>query len=200
MLLVDSGGQYPNGTTDITRTMAVGEMAAEMRDAFTRVLQGMIGVSRLRFPKGVSGRDLDPVARAPLWVAGMDYDHGTGHGVGAALCVHEGPARISRVSEVPLAVGMILSNEPGYYREGAFGIRIENLLVIQPAESPDGRKLLGFETLTFVPIDRRLIEVEMLSGEERDWLNAYHAEVLAKVSPLVDDATRVWLKGATAPL
>lgn len=200
VLLVDSGGQYPNGTTDITRTMAVGEMAAEMRDAFTRVLQGMIGVSRLRFPKGVSGRDLDPVARAPLWVAGMDYDHGTGHGVGAALCVHEGPARISRVSEVPLAVGMILSNEPGYYREGAFGIRIENLLVIQPAESADGRNLLGFETLTFVPIDRRLIEVEMLSGEERDWLNAYHAEVFARIAPLVDADTRGWLQAATAPI
>ena len=160
----------------------------------------MIALSRLRFPRGVSGRDIDGVARAPLWMAGLDYDHGTGHGVGAALCVHEGPARISRVSEVPLAEGMILSNEPGYYREGAFGIRIENLLVVVPAESPDGRDMLGFQTLTFAPIDRRMIVTEMLSPAERDWLNAYHAEVLAKVSPLVDDATRVWLKGATAPL
>ncbi len=200
VLLVDSGGQYPNGTTDITRTMAVGPMAAQIRDAFTRVLQGMIGVSRLRFPKGVAGRDLDAVARAPLWVAGMDYDHGTGHGVGAALCVHEGPARISRASEVPLAAGMILSNEPGYYREGAFGIRIENLLVVTPAESPDGRDLLGFETLTFVPIDRRMIQVDMLSGEERDWLNAYHAEVLDRIGPRVDADTRAWLEAATAPI
>ncbi|MDO5643021.1 MAG: M24 family metallopeptidase, partial [Paracoccus sp. (in: a-proteobacteria)] len=125
VLLIDSGGQYANGTTDITRTMAVGDMPLEVSDAFTRVLQGMIGISRLRFPRGLSGRDIDAVARAALWAAGMDYDHGTGHGVGAALCVHEGPARISRVSEIPLAEGMILSNEPGYYREGAFGIRIE---------------------------------------------------------------------------
>lgn len=200
ILLVDSGGQYENGTTDITRTMAVGEMGHAERDAFTRVLQGMIGVSRLRFPKGLAGRDLDAVARAPLWVAGLDYDHGTGHGVGAALCVHEGPARISRASEVPLAAGMILSNEPGYYREGAFGIRIENLLVVQPTHSPDGRDLLGFETLTFAPIDRRLIEVEMLSGEERDWLNAYHAEVFARIAPLVDAETKAWLETATQPV
>ena len=200
VLLVDSGGQYPNGTTDITRTMAVGGMAPEIREAFTRVLQGMIAVSRLRFPKGLSGRDIDAVARAPLWSVGMDYDHGTGHGVGAALCVHEGPARISRASEVPLSPGMILSNEPGYYREGAFGIRIENLLVVAPADSPDGREMLGFETLNFVPIDRRMIVAEMLSPVERDWLNAYHAEVLAKVAPLVDAETRRWLERATAPV
>ncbi|WBU59487.1 aminopeptidase P family protein [Paracoccus albus] len=200
VLLVDSGGQYENGTTDITRTVAVGDMPDQVRDAFTRVLQGMIGISRLRFPKGVSGRDIDAVARAPLWVAGLDFDHGTGHGVGAALCVHEGPARISRVSEVPLAEGMILSNEPGYYREGAFGIRIENLLVVTPAESPDGRDMLGFETLTFTPIDRRMIVTEMLSPAERDWLNAYHAEVLEKIGPAVDGETRAWLEKATAPV
>lgn len=200
VLLVDSGGQYPNGTTDITRTMAVGEMPDEVARCFTRVLQGMIGISRLRFPRGLAGRDLDAVARAPLWVAGLDYDHGTGHGVGAALCVHEGPARISRASEVPLQPGMILSDEPGYYREGAFGIRIENLLAVTKAASPDGRDLLGFETLTFVPIDRRLIVVEMLSGEERQWLNDYHAQVMQKIGTLVDAATRDWLQAATAPV
>lgn len=200
VLLVDSGGQYENGTTDITRTMAVGDMALEVRDAFTRVLQGMIGLSRLRFPRGVSGRDIDAVARAPLWAAGLDYDHGTGHGVGAALCVHEGPARIARISEIPLAEGMILSNEPGYYREGAFGIRIENLLVVVPADSPDGRDMLGFETLTFAPIDRRMIVADMLSPAERDWLNAYHAEVLARIGPLVDAPVRDWLARACAPI
>ena len=200
VILLDSGGQYENGTTDITRTMAVGEMPAEVGEAFTRVLQGMIGISRLRLPKGISGRDIDAVARAPLWVAGMDYDHGTGHGVGAALCVHEGPARIARISEVPLAEGMILSNEPGYYREGEFGIRIENLLVIVHAESPDGRNMLGFETLTFVPIDRRLIVTGMLSPAERAWIDDYHAEVLAKVGPMLDPETLAWLKAATAPL
>ncbi|TKW67652.1 MAG: aminopeptidase P family protein [Paracoccus denitrificans] len=200
VILVDSGGQYQNGTTDITRTMAVGTMDDEVREVFTRVLQGMIAVSRLRFPKGLAGRDIDAVARAPLWSVGLDYDHGTGHGVGAALCVHEGPARISRVSEVPLAEGMILSNEPGYYREGDFGIRIENLLVVQPAESPDGRDMLAFETLTFVPIDRRMIVTGMLSPAERDWLDAYHAEVLEKLGPLVDAETLGWLEQATAPI
>ncbi|TXB69367.1 aminopeptidase P family protein [Paracoccus aurantiacus] len=200
VLLVDSGGQYENGTTDITRTIAVGDVGDAARDAFTRVLQGMIAVSRLRFPQGLSGRDIDAVARAPLWSVGLDYDHGTGHGVGAALCVHEGPARISRVSEVPLQPGMILSNEPGYYREGAFGIRIENLLVVIRAESPDGRDMLGFETITFAPIDRRMIVTDMLSPAERDWLNAYHAQVLDLISPRVDDETRAWLEKATAPV
>ena len=200
VLLVDSGGQYANGTTDITRTMAMGDMPRAVREAFTLVLQGMIAVSRLRFPRGVAGRDIDPVARAPLWTAGLDYDHGTGHGVGAALCVHEGPARISRASEVPLAPGMILSNEPGYYREGDFGIRIENLLVVVPADSPDGREMLGFETLTFAPIDRRMIVAEMLSPAERGWLDAYHAEVRDRIGPLVDAVTRDWLERATVPL
>jgi Xaa-Pro aminopeptidase len=171
--------------------------------AFTRVLQGMIAISRIRFPKGVAGRDLDALARAALWMAGQDYDHGTGHGVGAFLSVHEGPQRISRLSEVPLEPGMILSNEPGYYREGAFGIRIENLIVVQPAPplpGGDDRSQLCFETLTFVPIDRRLIDVAALSPGEREWLNAYHAETLAKLSPRLSAAARAWAERATAPL
>ncbi|WBU65743.1 aminopeptidase P family protein [Paracoccus aerodenitrificans] len=200
VLLVDSGGQYPNGTTDITRTVGIGDVGDDVRLAFTLVLQGMINLSRLRFPKGLSGRDIDPIARAALWSVGMDFDHGTGHGVGAALCVHEGPARISRVSEIPLETGMILSNEPGYYREGAFGIRTENLLAVIPADSPDGRDMLGFETLNFTPVDRKMILDGMLSPAERDWLNAYHAQVLAKIGPLVDEDTRTWLEKATAPL
>ncbi|MFV0291956.1 MAG: aminopeptidase P family protein [Paracoccus sp. (in: a-proteobacteria)] len=200
VLLIDSGGQYPNGTTDITRTVAIGDASTEAREAFTRVLQGMIAMSRLNFPKGRSGRDIDAVARAPLWSAGQDYDHGTGHGVGAALCVHEGPARLSQMSEVPLASGMILSNEPGYYREGAFGIRIENLLIVTPANSNDRRDMLGFETLAFVPIDRRMIVADMLSPTERDWLNTYHTEVFDKIAPLLDPATQGWLQGATAPI
>ncbi len=200
VLLVDSGGQYVNGTTDITRTIAVGDVGDEARIAFTRVLQGMIAMSRLRFPKGLAGRHIDAVARAPLWSAGLDYDHGTGHGVGAALCVHEGPAGLSRTSEVPLEAGMILSNEPGYYREGAFGIRIENLLVVVPAESPDGRDMLGFETLTFTPIDRRMIVTGMLSPAERGWLDDYHQQVLDRIGPLVDAPTSAWLAQATAPL
>ncbi|WBU52592.1 aminopeptidase P family protein [Paracoccus sp. SCSIO 75233] len=200
VLLVDSGGQYATGTTDITRTMAVGDMPQAVREAFTQVLQGMIAVSRLRFPKGHSGRDIDPVARAPLWSVGRDFDHGTGHGVGAALCVHEGPMRISRISEIPFEPGMILSNEPGYYREGEFGIRIENLLVVAEADSPDGRDMLGFETLNFTPIDRRMIVAGMLSPAEREWLDSYHAQVLEKIGPLVDAATLAWLEGATAPI
>lgn len=203
ILLVDSGGQYVDGTTDITRTVAVGPVPEETRAPFTRVLQGMIALSRIRWPKGLSGRDLDPLARAPLWMAGQDYDHGTGHGVGAALCVHEGPARISRISEVALRPGMILSNEPGYYREGAFGIRIENLVLVREAAAlpgADDRAMLEFETLTWVPIDRRLIDPALLSGAERAWLDAYHAEVLRRVGPHVQDGARGWLTAACAPL
>ncbi|WP_134726752.1 aminopeptidase P family protein [Paracoccus luteus] len=201
VLLLDSGGQYPCGTTDVTRTLPVGKPDPAVRDAYTRVLQGMIGLSRLRFPRGLAGRDIDAVARAPLWQAGMDYDHGTGHGVGAALCVHEGPLRISRRSELPIGPGMIFSNEPGYYREGAWGIRIENLVAVEPAQSPDGRDLLGFETLTLVPIDTRLIEPGMLSRAEIAWLDAYHARVAAEIGPLIDDAAaRDWLAQASAPL
>ncbi|MDO5371315.1 aminopeptidase P family protein [Paracoccus sp. (in: a-proteobacteria)] len=200
LLLLDSGGQFPDGTTDITRTIAIGPPPEAARDAYTRVLQGMIGLSRLRFPKGLSGRDIEAVARAPLWTAGMDFDHGTGHGVGAALCVHEGPLRISRRSELPLEPGMIFSNEPGYYREGAWGIRIENLIAVEPAASPDGREMLGFETLTLVPIDKRLIGIGMLSRVEIAWLDAYHARVRDEIGPLVPEDVRGWLEQATAPL
>ena len=203
LLLVDSGGQYIDGTTDITRTMAVGPVPDGAAEAYTRVLAGMIAISRARWPKGLAGRDLDPLARAPLWVAGMDFDHGTGHGVGAFLSVHEGPQRLSRISEVPLEPGMILSNEPGYYREGAFGIRLENLIVVTPAPDlagADDRTQYAFETLTFVPLDRRLILAEELSKGDRDWLNAYHETTRAKLLPRLSPKAAAWLTQATAPL
>lgn len=203
VLLVDSGAQYRDGTTDITRTIAVGDPGAPAREAFTRVLQGMIAISRARWPKGVAGRDLDALARYPLWLAGQDYDHGTGHGVGAFLSVHEGPQRLSRLSEVPLEPGMILSNEPGYYREGAFGIRIENLVAVTPApvlEGADDRAMLAFETLTFAPIDRRMILVDWLSRGERSWFDAYHAEVLRRIGPLVPPPVCDWLTRVCQPL
>ena len=203
ILLVDSGGQYLDGTTDITRTVAVGTAQDEEKSCFTRVLQGMIAISRARFPKGLAGRDLDPLARYPLWLAGQDYNHGTGHGVGSYLSVHEGPQRISRISEVPLECGMMLSNEPGYYREGAFGIRIENLIVVESAPAlagADNREMLAFETLTYVPIDRRLIVTEMLSAGERGWLNAYHTKTLEMLGPLVKGTTLDWLTKACAAL
>jgi Xaa-Pro aminopeptidase len=163
----------------------------------------MIAVSRLRWPKGLEGRHLDAVARYPLWIAGQDYDHGTGHGVGVYLSVHEGPQRLARTSDVPLEPGMILSNEPGYYREGAFGIRLENLVVVEPAPplpGADAREMLAFRTLTFAPIDRRLVDAGALSAEERAWLDAYHAEVRAKIGPRVSEPARAWLQGATAPI
>ncbi len=203
LLLVDSGAQYVDGTTDITRTIAIGDPGQEARLCYTRVLQGMIAISRVRFPKGLAGRDLDPLARYNLWLGGMDFDHGTGHGVGAFLSVHEGPQRISRVSDVPLEPGMILSNEPGYYREGAFGIRLENLIVVEPAPALDGadaRAQLSFETLTFVPLDQRLILTDLLSPGERDWLNRYHAETLEKIGPRLSKGALNWLITATAPL
>jgi Xaa-Pro aminopeptidase len=203
LLLVDSGGQYLDGTTDITRTIAVGEVGQEERACFTRVLQGMIAVSRLRWPRGLAGMHLDAIARYPLWQAGLDYDHGTGHGVGVYLSVHEGPQRLSRVSDVPLEPGMILSNEPGYYREGAFGIRIENLVAVEPApELPgaDAREMLAFRTLTFVPIDRRLVLADRLSAAERAWLDDYHAAVRERIGPRVGETARAWLKAATQPL
>lgn len=202
LLLVDSGAQYLDGTTDITRTVAMGDPGDFARACFTRVLQGTIAISRARWPKGLAGRDLDPLARYPLWLAGQDFNHGTGHGVGAFLSVHEGPQRLSRISEVPLDQGMILSNEPGYYREGAFGIRLENLIVVQAAQTPAGgdteREQLCFETLTFAPFDRRLIVADMLAPGERDWLNAYHAEVLAKLGPRLSQAALDWCKLACA--
>lgn len=205
LVVIDSGGQYLDGTTDITRTIAVGgPLDPEARAAFTRVLQGMIAISRLRWPRGVAGGHLDSIARYSLWLAGQDYDHGTGHGVGAFLCVHEGPQRLSRLSDVALEPGMILSNEPGYYRDGAFGIRIENLLVVDEAPPLPGgdaqRKMLAFRTLTFVPIDQRLILPEMMSQPERDWLNDYHAQVRDRIGPRLTDAARAWLKSVTRPV
>lgn len=203
MFLVDSGGQYVNGTTDITRTIAIGEVPEEQKRFFTLVLKGMIAISTARFPKGTRGVDLDPLARIALWKAGADYGHGTGHGVGSYLSVHEGPQRISRAAMQELLPGMILSNEPGYYRPGAFGIRIENLVHVEEAEMIEGgdRPMLGFETLTFCPIDRRLVLADLLTDEELRWLNGYHAETRDKLLPLIDDPdVKAWLKRATAPL
>ncbi len=204
LLLVDSGAQYLDGTTDITRTVAVGDPGQAAREAFTRVLQGMIAISRGRWPKGLAGRDLDGFARYPLWLAGQDFNHGTGHGVGAFLSVHEGPQRLSRLSEVPLEPGMILSNEPGYYREGEWGIRIENLIVVEAAPALQGgdaeRQQLAFETLTFVPLDRRLIVVGMLSPGERAWIDAYHGEVWRRLEGRVSAPARAWLEGVCRAL
>lgn len=204
LIVLDSGGQYLDGTTDITRTVAIGDPPSDAAQAFTRVLKGMIGMSRLRWPKGLAGRDLEAIGRLPLWMAGQDFNHGLGHGVGAYLSVHEGPQRLSRMSTVPLEAGMILSNEPGYYREGAFGIRIENLIVVTEAPAlPDGdpeRDMLCWRTLTFAPIDRRLIVKDMLTDEERIWLDAYHSEVFEKIGPRLDEVTRQWLQAATAPI
>ncbi|MEE9428307.1 MAG: M24 family metallopeptidase, partial [Paracoccaceae bacterium] len=203
LIVIDSGGQYIDGTTDITRTVCVGTPGADERAAFTRVLQGMIAVSRVRWPRGLAGRDLDSIARFPLWAAGKDFDHGTGHGVGTYLCVHEGPQRIARSGTVPLEPGMILSNEPGYYREGAFGIRTENLCVVQDAPNlagADARDMLAFMTITFVPIARDLIDTSVLAPAERDWLNAYHLEVIEKIAPRLSDPARTWLGQAAAPI
>jgi Xaa-Pro aminopeptidase len=202
MYLVDSGAQYVNGTTDITRTVAIGDVPEEQKTFFTLVLKGMIAISLARFPKGTRGCDLDPLARIALWKAGADYGHGTGHGVGAYLSVHEGPQRISRLSTQELLPGMILSNEPGYYRPGAFGIRIENLIVVrEEAEIAGGdRPMLGFETITFCPIDKRLIVTDLLTREELQWIDAYHAEVREKLMPFINEmAVRAWLDAATTP-
>jgi Xaa-Pro aminopeptidase len=203
MFLVDSGAQYVNGTTDITRTVAIGTVPEEQRRFFTLVLKGVIAISAARFPKGTRGCDLDPLARIALWKAGADYAHGTGHGVGSYLSVHEGPQRISRLSTQELLPGMILSNEPGYYRPGAFGIRIENLIYVREAQEVAGgdQPMFSFETLTWCPIDRRLVVVSLLTDEELDWLNAYHADVLEKLSPLItDEEVKAWLVAATKPL
>ena len=204
LLVLDSGGQYLDGTTDITRTLPIGSPGEQERAAFTRVLQGMIAMSRLRWPKGLAGRDIEAIGRMPLWLAGQDFNHGLGHGVGAFLSVHEGPQRLSRVSHVPLESGMILSNEPGYYREGAFGIRIENLLVVGPAPhlptADPEREMLSWQTLTYVPIDRRLIDTEMLTKGERDWLNSYHQEVAAKIRSKLGPDAQAWLDNATATI
>jgi len=202
LLLVDSGGQYEDGTTDITRTVAIGPPPEEAARAFTLVLKGMIAISCARWPAGLAGRDLDALARIALWQAGMDYDHGTGHGVGAYLSVHEGPQNLSRRGTEPLKPGMILSNEPGYYRTGAFGIRIENLVVVQPPSTPKGgdREMLGFETLTLAPIDRSLIVPDLLTHAERDWLNTYHTRVRETLTPLVTEPAKNWLNLVTEPI
>lgn len=202
LYLVDSGAQYVDGTTDITRTVPIGTPDAEQRDRFTRVLQGHIALSRAVFPAGTTGSQLDAFARRPLWEAGLDYDHGTGHGVGSYLSVHEGPQRISKVpNTVALRPGMIVSNEPGYYKTGAYGIRIENLVAVRTVEIPGAeRPMLGFETLTLAPIDRRLIEVSLLSPAERAWIDTYHAWVMSEIGPRLDPATRAWLQAATQPL
>jgi Xaa-Pro aminopeptidase len=202
LLLVDSGGQYEDGTTDITRTVAIGTPGEEMRDRFTRVLKGHIAVARAVFPEGTTGAQLDSFARQSLWAAGLDFDHGTGHGVGSYLSVHEGPARISKLGTVPLARGMILSNEPGYYKAEAYGIRIESLVLVVAGPDVAGaeKPLNALETLSLAPIDRRLITPSMLTAEERDWLDGYHARVCATLSPLVDPETAGWLAAASSPL
>lgn len=199
--LVDSGGQYTDGTTDITRTVAIGEPPAEVRELFTRVLQGHIALDQVQFPEGTTGTHLDVLARQPLWRAGFDYDHGTGHGVGAFLSVHEGPQRIGRAwGATTLQPGMILSNEPGYYRDGAFGIRCENLVVVQAVEGDLETPMYGFDALTLVPFDRRLIDAGMLSRDERRWIDSYHRRVEDAVGPLLAGADRQWLAQACAPL
>jgi Xaa-Pro aminopeptidase len=198
LFLCDSGAQYEDGTTDITRTVAVGEPSAEMRDRFTRVLKGHIAIATALFPKGTSGAQIDGFARRPLWEAGLDFDHGTGHGVGAYLSVHEGPQRISKLGHTALEPGMILSNEPGYYKTGEYGIRIENLVLVE-ARQHDGheRPMLGFETLTVAPIDLRLVERALLTAAEIAWLDAYHARVRQELAPLLDDRAGEWLREAT---
>ncbi|MDP3632250.1 aminopeptidase P family protein [Phenylobacterium sp.] len=203
LLLVDSGAQYLDGTTDVTRTVAIGEPSQEMRERFTLVLKGHLALAAIRFPAGTTGSALDILARAPLWARGLDYDHGTGHGVGSYLGVHEGPQRISKLPNfVALQPGMILSNEPGYYKEGAYGIRIENLQYVTEAAPIAGgeRPMLGFATLTLAPIDRRLIEVSLLTPEERAQMDAYHARVLKVVGPRVPAEVRTWMEEACAPL
>jgi Xaa-Pro aminopeptidase len=201
LLLIDSGAQYQDGTTDVTRTIAVGEPTAEMRDRFTRVLRGHIAIARAVFPDGTTGAQLDTLARQFLWQAGIDFEHGTGHGVGSYLSVHEGPARISKLGTTPLKRGMILSNEPGYYKTDGYGIRIENLELVTAAEVGGAEKPMNaFETLTLAPIDRRLIDVTMLSDTEREWLNAYHARVRNEVRSALDETDTLWLDAATAPL
>jgi len=202
LYLVDSGGQYLDGTTDITRTIAIGTPTAEMKRHFTLVLKGNIALSTARFPRGTTGSQLDALARQFLWADGLDYDHGTGHGVGSFLSVHEGPARIAKVpNQIALLPGMILSNEPGYYKTGAYGIRIENLIVVQPVEVPGAeRPMLGFETITLCPIDRRLVDADLLTAGERDWLNSYHAQVRDALTPQLSGDDLTWLAAATAPV
>lgn len=202
LYLVDSGGQYLDGTTDVTRTVAIGEVGDEEKDRFTRVLKGHIAIATLRFPKGTTGTQIDVLARYPLWQAGLDYDHGTGHGVGAYLAVHEGPQRIAKApNTTALEPGMILSNEPGYYKTGGYGIRIENLVLVVADEATETeRPFLRFETLTLAPIDRRLVKTGMLDADERRWLDDYHARVREELTPRLAEAAREWLYDMTEPL
>ncbi|GGY43347.1 aminopeptidase P family protein [Parvularcula lutaonensis] len=203
LFLVDSGGQYEDGTTDITRVAAIGKPSEEMRERYTLVLKGHIALGMARFPKGTSGHALDAIARLPMWKAGFDYDHGTGHGVGSFLSVHEGPMRISKApNAVALEPGMILSNEPGYYKAGHYGIRIENLVLVTEATPIEGgeRPMMGFENLTMCPLERELIVTDMLTADERRWVDQYHAEVLAKLKPLLGADDAAWLEGRCAPL
>jgi Xaa-Pro aminopeptidase len=201
LFLIDSGAQYEDGTTDVTRTISVGRPSAELRDRFTRVLKGHIAIARAIFPRGTTGGQLDTLARESLWRAGLDFDHGTGHGVGVYLSVHEGPQRLSKTDSTALEPGMIISNEPGYYAAERFGVRIENLIVVREVKLAGAdRPTLGFETISFAPIDLRLVEKKLMSREEIAWLDAYHAETRAKLSPLVDPATRKWLGEATQRL
>ena len=201
LFLLDSGAQYEDGTTDITRTIAVGKPAPDMRDRYTRVLKGHIAIATSVFPKGTAGSQLDSFARKSLWDVGLDFDHGTGHGVGSYLSVHEGPQRISKLGATPLDPGMILSNEPGYYKEKRWGVRIENLVVVEPRKIKDGeREMLGFATLTLAPIDTRAIDLKLMTKAEVDWLNAYHARVYKELAPLLDAPVARWLAGATKAL
>ena len=203
LYLVDSGAQYLDGTTDVTRTVAIGNPDADMRDRFTRVLKGHIAVATARFPAGTTGAQLDSLARTALWQAGLDFDHGTGHGVGSYLNVHEGPQRIAkRAGGEALRPGMVVSNEPGYYKAGAWGIRIENLLAVRAAPAIEGAECesLEFETLTLAPIDRALVDPALMTGQEIAWLDAYHERVKKALTPLVDKKTAGWLETATAAL
>ena len=202
LYLIDSGAQYREATTDVTRTIAIGTPTAEMRRHYGLVLKAHIAIATARFPKGTRGQDLDPFARRPLWEAGLDFDHGTGHGVGSYLSVHEGPQRLSRLGTVELEPGMILSNEPGYYREGHYGIRLESLVLVTPLEKISGgtREMMGFDTLTLVPFDRRLIDPKQLLPWELAWLNAYHARVRREIEPILLSDDRAWLRHATAPI
>ncbi len=202
LFLIDSGAQYEDGTTDITRTVVVGDPTPDMRDRFTRVLKGHVAIARAVFPDGVWGSQLDSFARMHLWAAGLDFDHGTGHGVGSYLSVHEGPARIAKLGTTALMRGMILSNEPGYYKAGHYGIRIENLVLVSEAPAVAGaeKPLNHFETLTLAPIDRRLIDLNLMTADEIAWVDAYHANVRDTLMPLVAENTRAWLSVATAPL
>ncbi|MEQ1938645.1 aminopeptidase P family protein [Mesorhizobium sp. CN5-321] len=201
LFLLDSGAQYQDGTTDITRTMPVGQPSEEMRERYTLVLKGLIGISRLRFPAGTRGSEIDAIARMALWRHGLDFAHGTGHGVGSYLAVHEGPQRIARSGTEKLLEGMMLSNEPGYYKEGAYGIRLENLILVTPAEQIEGGDIAmhDFETLTLAPFDRRMIKTHMLDRDELHWLDRYHAWVLAEIGPMLDGETLAWLEKACAP-